>query len=194
MAATTTRDIAAAAEANLASIPYHFGSTSALLDVALEESLRRFSLHLQEVAASVPPGRPSERLDRTLEALLSSLDASGPLLASLVEVFARALHSEPVAEHLKLNRRLLVDQISALIRDAIPQDQQLGDQRVRTLSLLLLSLINGLILQSLFDPEAMPSADETVEALSEIGAIFSTASETDSGLTAGAGSTDARRR
>jgi AcrR family transcriptional regulator len=172
VAATTTRDIAAAAGANLGSIPYHFGSTNALLDEALEESLRRFSEHVQLAAASVPPGRPAERLNRTLEALLESFDTSQPLLASTIEVFARALRSERVAEHLKDQRRTLIGQIGMLIRDALPDGEALDDRRAQTLSVLLLALINGLILQSLFDPEQLPTAGEAITAFADIGPLF----------------------
>src|SRR5947199_9420066 len=69
-ARTTARDIAAAADANLASIGYHFGSKEALLDEAVaklcEESVRRMG----EAAFGGAADSPLARMDVSWEYVL----------------------------------------------------------------------------------------------------------------------------
>ena len=104
VAATTTRDIAAAANASLASIPYHFGSKDALMDQALLEAIRRYSGHVQRQAfAGDAP--PLQALAKSLIATVDSFADAGPLLGSLMEAHVKAIHSEPLRERVARNRR-----------------------------------------------------------------------------------------
>src|SRR5256714_10188090 len=70
-ARTTARDIAAAADANLASIGYHFGSKEALLDAAVaavsDESLPRMGQAAGQ--AYDPPGPDAASLGAVLHSL-----------------------------------------------------------------------------------------------------------------------------
>src|SRR2546429_1342038 len=71
-ARTTARDIATAADANLASIGYHFGSKEALLDEAVgklcEESVRRMG----EAAFAEAADNPLARMAASWVAMLKS--------------------------------------------------------------------------------------------------------------------------
>src|ERR1700689_2950592 len=83
VADTTTRDIAAAANASLASIPYHFGSKDALMDQALLQAIRRYSEHVEQQAfAGDAP--PLQALAKSLIATIDSFGDAGPLLISLM--------------------------------------------------------------------------------------------------------------
>src|SRR5271163_1767436 len=97
VANTTTRDIAAASGASLASIPYHFGSKDALLDQALLKAIRRYSEHVerQAFAGDAPP---LQALAKSLIATVDSFEEAGPLLSSLMEAHVKAIHSESLRE------------------------------------------------------------------------------------------------
>jgi AcrR family transcriptional regulator len=58
-AGTTARDIVAASGTNLGSIGYHYGSTAALLNAAVTETMRQFGAELSTaLAADLDPGTP----------------------------------------------------------------------------------------------------------------------------------------
>ncbi len=166
IADTTARDIAGAAGASLASIPYHFGSKDALLDLALLRAMERYTDHLRDLALA-SPGDPSETLARTFEVLLDSFGEAQALMASLMESYVRALHSDGLRQHVAEHRRRLVERLQLLIEENAPDRAPTAD--TRAMAVLLLSLIDGLIMHWLMDPEDLPPAPALVEALTAVG-------------------------
>jgi AcrR family transcriptional regulator len=165
VAATTTRDIAAAGNASLASIPYHFGSKDALLDLALLKAIGRYTDHVQQQAfAGDAP--PLQKLAKSLVATVDSFETARPLLISLMEAHVKAIHSEPLREQVAANRRAAVDRIAASMRDGLALEGQLTDDQDRALATLVLALVDGLMLAWLIDPDAVPSGQELLDALS----------------------------
>src|SRR6059058_944226 len=88
---TTARDIAAAADANLASIGYHFGSKEALLNEALIELFRQRNRHVG--ARMFADEGPSEPLRKMFAAVSDVFAAPRPLFISFVEAVAQAARS-----------------------------------------------------------------------------------------------------
>jgi AcrR family transcriptional regulator len=165
VAATTTRDIAAAANASLASIPYHFGSKDALMDQALLEAIRRYSGHVQRQAfAGDAP--PLQALAKSLVATVDSFADAGPLLVSLMEAHVKAIHSEPLRERVASNRRAAVERIAESVQDGLELEGRLSDEQARAVSVLILALVDGLMLGWLVDPEAIPSGQELLDSVS----------------------------
>lgn len=162
VAGTTTRDIAAAAGGSLASIPYHFGSKDELMTEALLAGMVRFTDHVQEVALATNLEGP-DRLARLMAAFIESMTESRPLLVSLMEGYAHALHSPALQARVAEHRRALLDRIGLIVR--LSFGEQAADVEIHTLSLLALSLIDGLIMHWLIDPEDVPSSGEIVRAL-----------------------------
>jgi AcrR family transcriptional regulator len=164
VANTTTRDIAAASGASLASIPYHFGSKDALLDQALLKAIRRYSEHVerQAFAGDAPP---LQALARSLIATVDSFEEAGPLLSSLMEAHVKAIHSESLRERVAANRRLAVERIAATVRGGLGLEGQLSDEHTHAVSLLVLALVDGLMLASLIEPDAIPDGQELLEAV-----------------------------
>ncbi len=164
VAATTTRDIAAASGASLASIPYHFGSKDALMDEALLQAIRRYSEHVrqQAFAGDAPP---LQALAKSLIATVDSFAQAGPLLASLMEAHVKAIHSDVLRERVATNRRAAVARIAEGVRGGLELEGQLSDADIHALSVLILALIDGLMLSWLIDPESVPSGQELLDAV-----------------------------
>ena len=165
VANTTTRDIAAAANASLASIPYHFGSKDALMDEALAVAIRRFATHLGELAyeEDLPP---LERLASSLETTAKAFAEVRPLLVSLMEAHVRGLHSEDFHVLVRSHRRFVAGRIAALVQElGIGEQGVLAEDDARALGVLVLAVIDGLMLAWLLDPEQTPTGEELAAAV-----------------------------
>jgi AcrR family transcriptional regulator len=164
VAATTTRDIAAAAGASLASIPYHFGSKDALMDQALLEAIRRYSEHVgrQAFAGDAPP---LQALAKSLIATVDSFEQARPLLISLMEAHVKAIHDEPLRERVAANRRAAVERIAATVQGGLGLEGHLSEAETRAVSVLVLALVDGLMLSWLVDPDATPSGRDMLDAV-----------------------------
>jgi AcrR family transcriptional regulator len=164
VAATTTRDIAAAASASLASIPYHFGSKDALMDEALLQAIRRYSEHVrqQAFAGDAPP---LQALAKSLIATVDSFSEAGPLLASLMEAHVKAIHSDELRERVAANRRAAVARIAEGVSGGLELEGQLSAAHTHAVSVLILALVDGLMLSWLIDPESVPAGQELLDAV-----------------------------
>src|SRR5438309_8473581 len=91
---TTARDIAAASDANLASIGYHFGSKEALLNEALIRILEQRNRYVGKLTFASEDSSPSDRLAALLVASGKVFKAPRPLFVAFVEAVAEAQHSE----------------------------------------------------------------------------------------------------
>jgi AcrR family transcriptional regulator len=164
VAETTTRDIAAAAGASLASIPYHFGSKDALMDQALLIAIRRYSGHVARQAFA-GDASPLQALAKSLIATIDSFEEARPLLISLMEAHVKAIHSQPLRERVAANRRAAVERIAGLVRDGLELGDRLPDAEIHAVSVLVLALVDGLMLGWLIDPGATPSGEELLDAV-----------------------------
>jgi len=164
VAGTTTRDIAAAANASLASIPYHFGSKDALMDQALLKAIRRYTVHVehQAFAGDAPP---LQTLAKSLIATVDSFEEARALLVSLMEAHVKAIHSEPLRERVAANRRVAVERIAGLVQGGLGLEGQLSDEQTRAVSVLVLALVDGLMLAWLIDPDSVPGGQELLDAV-----------------------------
>ena len=164
VADTTTRDIAAAANASLASIPYHFGSKDALMDQALLQAIRRYSKHVEQQAfAGDAP--PLQALAKSLIATIDSFGEARPLLISLMEAHVKAIHSESLRETVAANRRATVERIAASISGGLGLGDQLSEAQTHALGVLILALVDGLMLGWLVDSDAIPNGQELLDAV-----------------------------
>lgn len=164
VARTTTRDIAAAAGASLASIPYHFGSKDALMDQALLQAIRRYTGHLerQAFAGDAPP---LQALAKSLIATVDSFEEARPLLISLMEAHVKAIHSEDLRERVAASRRAAVVRIAATVGGGLGLEGSLSDAETHAVSVLVLALVDGLMLGWLIDPDATPGGQELLDAV-----------------------------
>jgi AcrR family transcriptional regulator len=164
VADTTTRDIAAASGASLASIPYHFGSKDALLDQALLQAIRRYSEHVRQQAFA-GDAAPLQALAKSLIATVDSFVEARPLLISLMEAHVKAIHSEDLRERVAANRRAAVERIAAGVSGGLGLDGELSEAHTHAVSVLILALVDGLMLSWLVDPDSVPPAQELLDAV-----------------------------
>lgn len=170
-AATTSRDIAAAAGGNLGSIGYHFGSKDALLNEALTLGFKNWTDHLASGALAVDADDPLERLHRSWDAMAGELDAQRGLLQSFLEALAPASRSPKLREQLAHFYRQARDDVAAVVSESLGEDPE-SKEAARILATLLIAVSDGLQLQWFLEPEQAPSADELGAALGRaLGAV-----------------------
>ncbi|MFF3673200.1 TetR/AcrR family transcriptional regulator [Streptomyces sp. NPDC002120] len=158
---TTARDIVSASGTNLASIGYHYGSKDALLAQAFIGLMEEWGAVFQ--AGLDGEGGSLERFRALWEGVLAQHDTSGPVWAASLEVALgrdqrpelRAMLAASQAE----GRRGLISMLTGT-----PEDQ-LDDRDVRTLGTFYQALLNGLMIQWLFDPESAATAEEFTEGM-----------------------------
>src|SRR5687767_9544982 len=99
-ARTTARDIAAAADANVASIGYHFGSKEALLNEAIMRACEEWAQRLGEAAFAAEHAPPLARMAASWVAMLESFEELRPALVGFLEAVAQSPWSDELREEL----------------------------------------------------------------------------------------------
>jgi AcrR family transcriptional regulator len=143
----TARQIAAASNANLASIRYHFGSTEALTAYAMAEGFRRW---LEEVAASMGDRAAAsstiERIDQAARLASESMHDYKGLIRAFFAAVARAPHDDELRAILAESYRDSREKIASLLGFGDDQDAELA-------ALLLLATFDGLLIQAVLNPD-----------------------------------------
>jgi len=170
-ARTTARDIAAASEANLASIGYHFGSKEALLNEAMIRIFKRRDWKVGETTNAPGDSTPLERLRALFVAASDVFDAPRPLFVSFVEAIGQAGYSEELrerlAEHYRNARKGAAGTALAILGPAA--DRLHSDPEV--VASFVIALFDGLVLQWLLDPDQVPKGEELMTAIMEMTAL-----------------------
>jgi AcrR family transcriptional regulator len=168
-AATTARDLAAVSGANLASIGYHFGGKEALLDQAIIEGFRAWTAEVEAATFADDGATPQERYLRSLAATVDRFRELHPYLVAFVEAFPRAVRSDGVRAGLAACYEEARQAGARMIERAVAeQGEALPPGAAATLSSLTLAVVDGLMLQWLLDPGAVPDSTAIVSALAAI--------------------------
>lgn len=165
---TTARDLVAASNTNLASIGYHYGSKEALLNAALVAVFRDWGDEMDRILSSDTESctTPMQRLRVWLPKLVESFTTMRPMWIATMEAFPIAertpeLHAQLAAGQ-REGRRGLAASLYGVAEDSITEQQS------RHGGALFITLLNGLMMQWLLDPENAPSAEDTITALGEL--------------------------
>lgn len=152
-ARTTVRDIVAASGANLAAINYHFGTRDNLLHQAMLEST---GTAVQALLDALPPADtdPAQRLNAFWHKLIGSFATDRPLWAANIESSAQALHSPAL-------RTETADK-QAEAREGLTHALGNGDPAAGA---VLQTLIGGLLVQHLIDPDRAPNPETLATGL-----------------------------
>ncbi|MFJ9545265.1 TetR/AcrR family transcriptional regulator [Streptomyces erythrochromogenes] len=158
---TTARDIVSASGTNLASIGYHYGSKDALLAEAFIGLMEEWGAVFQQGLDG--DGGSLERFRALWEGVLAQHEKSAPVWAASLEVALgrdqrpelRAMLAASQAD----GRRGLISMLTGT-----PEDE-LDERDVRTLGSFYQALLNGLMIQWLFDPESAATAEEFTEGM-----------------------------
>jgi AcrR family transcriptional regulator len=147
-AGTTARDIAAASDANLRSIGYHFGSTGELLNTAISLNFRLWLEPLIEVAADETQA-PADRLRIGMDRFTASLSENAAVLRAWLEAIALAGRDPGLASSLADNQVEFRKRLQATLAEA-------GASDPRKQAAALIAVCDGLIVRFLLHGEVVP--------------------------------------
>lgn len=167
-AATTARDIAMKAGVSLAAIGYHFGSKDRLLTEAFtEETGREIGDALDERITAAGKGRSpaaafplvwggiAELFERNREALVASLE-------NLVRIQRTPSEQTRMGE-------MAVSAVSDIAAEVAQAHPELDETQAKAVAWLYFTLLNGLVLQWIGDPEGdLPSGEELAIAVAAL--------------------------
>ncbi len=172
-AGTTARDLVAASGTNLNSIGYHYGSKDALLGEAIIAGFREWTAEAERSGFAAGPLAPSERLRRSLAALIDRFEELRPFLVSFAEAFPPALHSPELRERMAAAYEEVRSRGADMVLRAVAEDGlRMEREQAETISSVLTALVDGLILQWLLDPARTPSSEGVIAALAAVGTAF----------------------
>ncbi|WP_421107635.1 TetR/AcrR family transcriptional regulator [Streptomyces sp. NEAU-S77] len=161
-ARTTSRDIAAAANAPLGTINYHYDSKEALLNAALLEMLQEWG---DKVRAQSATGR---RVESMWARVVESEATDRPLLVASAEALAQAERfpeiRQQIAEAFERSRTEMAADLHGIDGTDSAEDRELA----RAVGSVHMALVAGLTQQWLIDPEHAPSAREVAAGLRRI--------------------------
>jgi AcrR family transcriptional regulator/mRNA-degrading endonuclease toxin of MazEF toxin-antitoxin module len=167
----SVRQITSAAEADLGSINYHFGSKDHLVDQALVAVCERWVDSLKGSGLVSAAGKTiGERLARSLGAFASSVPRNRSLALAFIEALATAERSPAVKEAL---RERYAELRKAVAEGAGEGAGPLGqaDEAAETVAGAIVALFDGVLIQLLLDPER---ALKPRELIASLGSLFST--------------------
>ncbi len=158
-AGTSVRDLAAASGANLAAVSYHFGSREELLNQAVLESFLEWTDRFGGLARPDPESPPLGQMVACARSILDGFSEAQPLFAAFLEALLQARRSPELrrglAEHYAEQRR----RVGAVIAGG-ERGGALAPRTTEILASVLIAVVDGLLLQSLLDPAAIPTGRE----------------------------------
>jgi AcrR family transcriptional regulator len=167
-ARTTARDIAAASDANLASIGYHFGSKEALLNEALMSAVMQWTEQIGEITLDAVDASPLQRLAIAWKQMLDGFRNHHMLVVAFVEAMAQVERSEGLREQMATHYQSLRVAVSNLITTSLGDDQQRTAEQARVLASILIALCDGFALQWLIDPQSIPDPRPLLNAVGDL--------------------------
>ena len=151
MGGATAREITGRASANLASIPYHFGSKDALVAEALVVETRELVAPVLQLLSSDRPA--TERATEAVGLLNELFDRSRDQVPVYLAALAASPHSPQVAAGLS---SLWSDVRTTLAHDIARQVQARmlpAWVEPQAMAALILSLVNGVVIAAAVDPD-----------------------------------------
>jgi AcrR family transcriptional regulator len=151
MPATTAREIVRRAPANLAAIPYYFGTKDALVTEALVAEARELVAPVLALLAGPEP--PAERAAEAVTLLNDLFEAS----RSQVPVYLAALAAAPHTPDVRRGLGSLWADLRTRLADDIAREVDAGRLPgwvvPEAMAAAILSLVNGVIIATVIDPE-----------------------------------------
>jgi AcrR family transcriptional regulator len=142
----TTRDIAQAANANVASIAYHFGSKDELIAEALAEGFRRWFAEFANEMMRTGIAGGEALVQSAVRAVGESLGSHRGMARAFIAALSRAPHDEHLRDVLAASYRETRTGLAAFL--GLGESEQ-GKLRAG----VLIAVFDGLLVQWLIDPE-----------------------------------------
>jgi AcrR family transcriptional regulator len=159
----TARDLVAASNTNLGSISYHFGSKDALLDEAAKLVFEEWAQTVARTISADSDAPPARRLARALEMILDDFDAMRPYFLGFIQIVASSERSPETRKQLIAHYRKQRDTVTTMITESL--SDSIDQEDARHIASLLMSVSDGLMLQSLIDPDSAPTSRQLTLAL-----------------------------
>jgi AcrR family transcriptional regulator len=159
----TARDLVAASNTNLGSISYHFGSKDALLDEAAKLVFEEWAQTVASTISADSDAPPARRFARALEMVLDDFDALRPYFLGFIQIVADSERSPETREQLVAHYRKQRDTVATMVTESL--SASIDPEDARHIASLLMSVSDGLMLQSLIDPDSAPTSDQLTLAL-----------------------------
>ena len=164
---TTARDLVAASGTNLASIGYHFGSKQQLLNEALEVSFQEWAQRVRElVTAAEPAAGPAGMLVVAWDAMLTSFAEYRGLALAFLEALTVSQRQPALRVRLAEAYQRSREQVGEMIREMT--GAQLDSGQANALASFQIALCDGLLVQWLTNPDAVPTRAELLTALDAV--------------------------
>jgi AcrR family transcriptional regulator len=161
----TARAIAAESGANLASIPYHFGSKDSLVTEAVIEGLDRWLGEIEADLADLESLAPQARFRRAWEAMEAGRRRHAGRARNFVGALAKAQHDRRVRELLAAGFARTRPQVAALL--------SLGADRAgEDAGGLVLAIFNGVLFQALLDPDLAIEGERMERAQTRLAGVL----------------------
>ncbi|MBN7557984.1 TetR/AcrR family transcriptional regulator [Mycobacteroides abscessus] len=168
---TSSRDIVRAAGVNLASINYHFGSKEALLNDALGLCFATWNQRVRLAFEQSTAASPYEQIQAVLAATVDSFEQIRPAVHACIESYAPALRSQDLRERLAAGYAEVRQHSVELAKAALAGTDIEPPESLPTIVTVLMAIIDGLMIQWISDPEAVPPSGEILDAIAVIGAL-----------------------
>jgi AcrR family transcriptional regulator len=157
-AGASVREITAASGTNLGAVNYHFGSREKLLNEAILEFFLEWGERVRETDVD-PAAGALEQLAARARPMADGIAEAEPQFIVFLEALLQARRSpelhDQMAGHYARQRRRAAESIRA--SDSGPH---LPARMVEVIASYMLAVADGLQLQSLLDPEAVPTGEE----------------------------------
>ncbi|MCP2164473.1 TetR/AcrR family transcriptional regulator [Goodfellowiella coeruleoviolacea] len=160
---TSVRDIATAADVSTAAIGYHYGSREALLSQALFALLDEWGDSLGRALAAKPGDDEVRGFARMWDGLVEQFAAHPDLWLATVELFLQAQRQPELRARLSAGTEQGRRGMAAILR-GVPEDE-VAERDTRTLGMVQMALMSGVMIQSLSDPANAPTAAEVLTGL-----------------------------
>ncbi|MER6130316.1 TetR/AcrR family transcriptional regulator [Streptomyces sp. NPDC001795] len=167
---TTARDIVKESGTNLASIGYHYGSKDALLVQAyvslVEETGHRFEPGGEGLEAFSAPAGSLKRFGEVWTYIIRALPESRAIWLLSFELILQG-------DRLPEVRRMLVEAQKQALSGLVPlfsdvPEAELDEETINSEGRLYQTLLQGLMVQWVFDPDTATDADQLTEGLRRV--------------------------
>jgi AcrR family transcriptional regulator len=168
-ARTTARDIVAASGTNLGSIGYHYGSTEALLNAALNRAVEDWGTTLAAAIMATPAEHLTglARFEAYWSAVLATLDEHRPLLLATFDAVLQ-MDRDPALKTMMAEGMRDARTLWAMVLQGI--DAATEAAKAYQVGSIYQALLSGVAAQWLIDPANAPSARDLGEGLKLIAA------------------------
>jgi AcrR family transcriptional regulator len=158
-AGTSVRELAAVSGTSIAAVNYHFGTREKLLNQAVLELFQEWVDRVGQQGPADPNAEPLQQLAARARPLVDGIPAMQPAFVVALEALLQSrrspeLHRQLVEHYAKLRGRAIEGML------ATERGSQGTPRFLEVAASYMLAVADGLQLQALLDPQAIPTGEE----------------------------------